>query len=124
MASSSFEVYIERMFARKLISKTTLNGSWYLDHKCGRAFSTALQVACWRGSVRAVGTLLNEGADPNSTNVVGVSCLGAAAVRNRINIISLLLAHGAKLNNTDQQEYGLNFGDLERAAMRYLTSQS
>lgn len=120
-ASFSFEVYIERMFAQRLVCKTSSSGPWCLHHKCGGAFSTALQVACWRGSTRTVKMILNEGADPNSTNFVGLSCLGAARVRGRIDVIDELIKHGAKLNNVDQRQFGL-FNESGRASIKYRTS--
>ena len=118
MASFDFDVYIGRMFAQKLISKSVTSGPWYIDHKCGRAFSTALQVASWRGSVRTVKKILAEGADPNSTNSNGVSCLAAAGIRDRDDIIKVLLENGAKLNYDDEQGSGLDMREIERRANR------
>ena len=48
MASASFEVYVERMFSRRMVGKQP-DMPWFIDHKYGRNFSTALQVACFRG---------------------------------------------------------------------------
>lgn len=116
MASFGFEVYIERIFAQNLIDKSDASGPWYIDHKCGRAFSTALQVACWRSSTRTVELILNEGADPNSTNSIGISCLGVAGAGDRHHIVAELLKHGARLNPVDERVYGFSMRDLEESA--------
>lgn len=46
-----------------------------VDLKGGRAFSTPLHVACFRGRPKVVKLLLEAGADPNSSNNNGESCL-------------------------------------------------
>lgn len=94
-ASFGLDMYIERVFRRNLINKDDPNEPWYIDHKCGRNWSTALHVACVRGTTQTVEMLLREGADPNSTGFDGPSCLFWACRRRRPDIPRLLKAYGA-----------------------------
>ena len=73
-ASYGLSEVIKGLFAEGLISKKDSGGPWYIDHKCGRHASTALQVACYRGHEAVVDILLLEGADPNSRDDGGISC--------------------------------------------------
>lgn len=107
MASFDLHVYIRRMFRHKLIDKTSLDGPWPLDWKCGRAMSAALQVACWRSSLETVELLLEEGADPNSTNVEGVSCMFCAYTQGNVQATEALRKHGGQLNQDDQMRFRL-----------------
>jgi ankyrin repeat protein len=70
-----------------------------IDVKGGRAKSTPLHVACFRGQTKVVELLLEAGADPNTTNSKGESCLYWArdvAVQDYVDIYELLLKYGAK----------------------------
>jgi hypothetical protein len=67
--------------------------------------------------------VLREGADPNSTNLLGDSCLAVAGLRNRDGVIKALSKHGAKLNAADERIHGLHMSDLERRARCCQTTQ-
>jgi hypothetical protein len=70
-----------------------------IDVKGGRAFATPLHVACFRGKANAVKLLLEAGADPNSRNFRGESCLFWARDNSSpeyTEIYQLLLKYGAQ----------------------------
>lgn len=71
---------------------------WYIDHKCGRNTSSALQVASTRGHAEVVEMLLKAGADPESTDGRGNSCVDWAAVNRRDECVRLLLKYNASLD--------------------------
>lgn len=54
------------------------------------------------GFVAVVQDLLNQGADCNSKNFVGMTPLHEAAVKGYKDIVEVLLAQGADINATDQ----------------------
>ncbi len=97
MASCSFEAYIKRMVRQGMINVSGTRMIWSLDQKCGLGSSTALHVACYRGSLETVKVLLEAGANPNfESEISGLSCLAAAKGRGREDdIVQLLLKHGA-----------------------------
>jgi hypothetical protein len=70
-----------------------------IDLKGGRVMATPLHVACYRGKTEVVKVLLEAGADPNSTNCIGESCLYWASRRRDYlegrQVRDLLLRHGA-----------------------------
>jgi hypothetical protein len=69
-----------------------------IDVKGGRARSTPLHVACFRGQAKIVKLLLEAGADPNSTNRKDESCLYWARdmdVPEYTEIYELLIKYGA-----------------------------
>lgn len=69
-----------------------------IDLKGGGAIATPLHVACYRGKPEVVKLLLENGADPNSTNCVGQSCLYWARQKGlleRSGIYDLLMKYGA-----------------------------
>lgn len=117
MASAGFETYVERMFTNGMVSKNKADGAWYIDHKCGRGFSTALQVACYRSSLRTVRILLQEGAVPKSTSEMsGFSCMGAAYDSDRPDSIEELRKYGGKFNSDDSDVFELDIDDMGCAA--------
>ena len=73
-ASFGLEVYVERLARLNMINKDPYS-RFFVDHESGRVSSTTLQIACVRGTPSTVELLLKEGADPNSTNRDGRSCL-------------------------------------------------
>jgi hypothetical protein len=83
-----------------------------IDLKGGGAIATPLHVACYRGKAEVVELLLENGADPNSTNCVGQSCLYWARQRGlleRTKIYDLLMKYGAK--DKEKQDH-LLMGDM------------
>ena len=79
-----------------------------IDIKGGRAQSTPLHVACFRGQMKVVKLLLEAGADPNSTNCKGESCL--YWVRDTGNsdydeIYDLLIEYGVKIVELPSLEF-------------------
>lgn len=85
-----------------------------IDVKGGRAKSTPLHVAWFRGQVKVVKMLLEAGADPNTTNSKGESCLYWArdvGVQEYREIYNLLLKYGAKDERPKPTlKYGKNAG--------------
>ncbi|KAI9659378.1 MAG: hypothetical protein M1821_001636 [Bathelium mastoideum] len=67
-----------------------------IDAPGGRLQSTALQVSCVRGPIEIVRFLLEHGADPNSCNMEGLSCLFWAIRYNRKDVYQLLMQYGAE----------------------------
>lgn len=106
MASSNFEAYVERMFQLGMINKRRSGAPWHIDRMCGRMFSTALQVACQRGSASLVNILLKEGADTSW-------CLSTALLRPNLEIAQSLLQHGATLSETDCEDFGFSVQPLK-----------
>lgn len=68
-----------------------------LEAKGGRYESTALQVACFLGFYGIVALLLEAGADPESANCDGTTCLTWAYIKGFHDIYDLLLRYGAVL---------------------------
>lgn len=66
-----------------------------IDTKGGRALSSPLHVAVFRGKMDCVRLLLAAGADPNSINARKESCLFWARGKMRRDIYKLLVKHGA-----------------------------
>lgn len=95
LCSFGLEVCVERLFQHDVINTNDPHKPWYIDKKSGRNASTALQVACVRGTARTVEMLLRAGPDPDSTDRGGFSCLWFATRRRRANIISLLRQYNA-----------------------------
>ena len=80
---------------------------WYIDRKSGRAFATALRIACYRGSANVVSILLSQGVDPSAASQFsGLSCLASANIRAREDVAEELLAYGATLSSTDEEYLG------------------
>jgi hypothetical protein len=114
MASASFERYVLRMFEKGFINTEGPDKPWYVDAKCGRAFSTALQVACVRGTPELVRILLEHGADPSSVCLSrDQSCLAFAIVRCHDEIAQLLVRAGAVFSSTDSEEFGFSLKNCE-----------
>lgn len=70
-----------------------------IDVKGGRALATPLHVACYRGKEKVVKLLLEAGADPNSTNCKGESCIywvRYPSYPENMEIFDLLVKYGAK----------------------------
>jgi hypothetical protein len=79
-----------------LLSDTPMSD---IDVKGGRASATPLHVACFRGQAKVVKLLLEAGADPNTTNFKGESCLYWARNHGALEdmeIEGLLLKYGAR----------------------------
>ena len=65
---------------------------------------TPLTIAASRGDVEITRALLEAGADVTRTDSVGTTALGAAVMsRARMDVISLLLAHGADANKPNKR---------------------
>ncbi|PPJ51362.1 hypothetical protein CBER1_10061 [Cercospora berteroae] len=94
-ASFGLEPVVEITLSQGLINFDDPNNSSYIDWKSGRNSSTPLEVACYRRHIEVAELLLRYGADPNSTDVFGNSCLDYAVKNEDRAIISLLLRHGA-----------------------------
>ncbi|KAK3617098.1 hypothetical protein LTR22_026841 [Elasticomyces elasticus] len=77
-ASYGLVEVVERFLQRRLVSSSPSAGIWFIDHKCGRATSTALGVAAYQGHSAVARVLLAAGADPNVTDSDGISCLSWA----------------------------------------------
>ena len=94
-------LYYAASFGMTSIVKTLLAdmSKSEIDIKGGRAQSTPLHVACFRGKARIVKLLLEAGADPNSTNCKGESCLYWAREADNSDyeeIYDLLIKYGAE----------------------------
>ena len=63
---------------------------------------TALHAAAWRGYTDAAAVLLDHGAEPNRSDVDGVSPLHSAASCGNLEMIRLLLKYGASRDVKDQ----------------------
>lgn len=61
---------------------------------------TKLHVACIRGNIKAVHTLLEQGADVKAVDNSGFTPLHDAANLGHLDVIDLLLKHGADINHT------------------------
>jgi hypothetical protein len=81
-----------------------------IDVKGGRARSTPLHVACFRGQRKCVKLLLEAGANPNSTNSKGESCLYWARDTGNPDyeeIYDLLIKYGARDDGRSYESAGL-----------------
>ena len=56
--------------------------------------------ACKRGDTKRVETLLKEGANPNAKDSFGSTCLMIAAANGYVDVLKLLILHGANINET------------------------
>jgi ankyrin repeat protein len=63
---------------------------------------TPLLVACTNGNGAIIGKLLHAGADPNAMSSGGETALMIAARTGRVEPVKLLVAHGAKVDATEQ----------------------
>ncbi|GIZ48237.1 hypothetical protein CKM354_001130500 [Cercospora kikuchii] len=94
-ASFGLEPVVEIMLSQGLVNFDDPSRSSYIDWKSGRNRSTPLEVACYRRQIEVAELLLEYGANPNSTDVFGNSCLDYAVKNQDRAIISLLQRHGA-----------------------------
>lgn len=60
-----------------------------------QAGQSALALACWQGWEEGVCMLIHYGADVNLSDKQGWSPLIIAAYKNQLNIVNILLGHGA-----------------------------
>jgi hypothetical protein len=93
ICARSEPLYYSASFGMQLIVKALLELGAPLEARGGRQFSTPLQVACYRGHLNTMKILLEAGADPNSTNQLGIPCIRFA--RESSGMRELLLQFGA-----------------------------
>ncbi|KAL9097486.1 MAG: hypothetical protein Q9165_000382 [Trypethelium subeluteriae] len=98
MSSFGLTSIVERM----LKSNRRLN----VDAYGGRQKSTALQVSCVRDSTDVVRLLLEHGADPNTCNIQGLSCLFWAVRYAKFDVYVLLRQYGAEPNGILEPHLG------------------
>lgn len=110
-ASYGLTTVVDRMLTKGLVSNVPLTGKWYIDHQCGRAASTALQVACYRGYPAVVFLLLKAGADPDSTDCEGITCLHWADTFGHEGCAELLRHYGATVNDNAFGDAGEGFAN-------------
>lgn len=96
VARATEPLYYASSYGLLPVVERLLQDGAMIDAHGGRANSTALQVACFRGHLSIVKVLLDAGADPNSTNQHGFSNLEWARSRGLPDIEKLLIKHGAK----------------------------
>ena len=65
-----------------------------------------LRQAAASGDIAVVKRLLTEGCDPNSFDELGMAALHHAAEHERLEIVELLLQHGADVNGRDERRIG------------------
>lgn len=75
-----------------------------VDAKGGKQNSTPLIIASRRGYYEIVKLLLDNGANINLKNDLGVTALMSAARGDNVETIKLLLSHGAKVNDKSYQK--------------------
>ncbi|EGP89078.1 uncharacterized protein MYCGRDRAFT_108872 [Zymoseptoria tritici IPO323] len=83
----------------------------HIDMKSGRYESTPLQVAVFRGHADVVALLLKHGADPNTTDSDGTSCLSWAFAGRDWRIARLLVDYGAQDEEEDVEYDWDGFSD-------------
>ncbi|SMR50387.1 unnamed protein product [Zymoseptoria tritici ST99CH_3D1] len=83
----------------------------HIDMKSGRYESTPLHVAVFRGHADVVALLLKHGADPNTTDSDGTSCLSWAFAGRDWRIARLLVDYGAQDEEEDVEYDWDGFSD-------------
>ncbi|KAI9706851.1 MAG: hypothetical protein M1820_004630 [Bogoriella megaspora] len=88
--------------SRKILRNPTLE----IDARGGRAYSTALQVACVRNHVDIVRLLLEHGADPDSRNIDRLSNMYWAETFGLKEVYDLLRQYGARPDHDSEPNFG------------------
>jgi ankyrin repeat protein len=65
-----------------------------VDQCGGKRGGTALMAAVWTGHARVVQFLLEKGAEVNESEILGITVLGVAHLRNHNQVVELLRAYG------------------------------
>ncbi|KAK5726582.1 hypothetical protein LTR15_002467 [Elasticomyces elasticus] len=87
-ASFGLHTVVEMMMQRGMVTTQQSGGSWYIEHKCGRASSTALLVAIYRGHFEVARLLLQAGPDPFSIDVLGQDGIYYAGSTNLADLVT------------------------------------
>lgn len=78
---------------RRFVEAGASTASWFMF--AGQQAFTALELACWYGSLDAVTALLELGEDPNTRDEYGLTPMMLAALNGAMNVIPLLEEYGA-----------------------------
>jgi hypothetical protein len=98
-------LYVTSAYGLSAVVSDIIKNTPYIkiDEPGGSHFSSPLQVACYRNRIEVVRLLLENGANPNSVDSQGLSCLFWAKLRGYTEVRKLLEGKGAVMSEGNKE---------------------